>query len=205
MLPLLIDFRNGMALSRRLIAAAHVTDATGAYLWAEADRQIVVEAAFLRVFIAWETIQESAFIEFMMGSPSAAGNVVQCFVQPRDKSHATKVLIGVGRFVDWSTPDPVRKLAGNFLVNGEPFESVLASIHSDLTDLKTIRNAAAHLTSTTAQPLDGLASRKLQRAVSGISAATLLLSPDPTSTSGSTIFESYALMLDAAAHRLVHA
>jgi hypothetical protein len=91
------------------------------------------------------------------------------------------------------------------LANGEPFESVLASIHSDLLDLKTIRNAAAHVSTTTVQPLDALASRKLQRNISGIAAAAFLLSTDPTSRSGSTIFEGYTSVLDTAAQRIIHA
>jgi hypothetical protein len=89
--------------------------------------------------IAWETIQERAFVEYLMGVTSAAGNIMPRFVQPSDRAHASKMLIGQGRFVDWSTPDPIRKLANNFLGNGEPFETVLASIHADLIDLKTIR------------------------------------------------------------------
>jgi hypothetical protein len=140
-----------------------------------------------------------------MGIASASGSTIPCFVQPADRAHASKLLIGLGRFVDWSTPDPVRRLANNFLANGEPFERILASIHSDLMDLKTIRNAAAHLSTTTVQPLYALASRKLQRSVSGISAAAFLLSTDPTSPSGSTIFDGYTLVLDAAAHSIIHA
>ncbi len=205
MLPLLTEFRNAINLSRRLIAAAHLMDAAGVYVWPDADRLIVVEASFLKVFIAWETIQESAFLEYMMGIASAAGNIIPRFVQPSDRDHAAKMLIGQGRFVDWSSPDPIRKLARNFLGNGEPFETVLASIHSDLIDLKTIRNAATHLTTTTSQPLNALASRKLQRSVSGMSAASLLLSTDPTSSTGSTIFDAYVSMLDAAAHSIIHA
>jgi hypothetical protein len=205
MLRLLTEFRDAITMSRRLIAAAHVKDTTGMFAWDEADRFVVVEAAFLKVFIAWETIQERSFLEFLMGVASANGSVMPCFVQPKDRAHAAKLLIGLGRFVDWSTPDPVRRLANNFLANGEPFESVLASIHSDLMDLKTIRNAAAHASTTTVQPLDALASRKLQRNISGISAAAFLLSTDPTSRSGSTIFEGYTSVLDAAAQRIIHA
>jgi hypothetical protein len=205
MLPLLIEFRDAVTVSRRLIAAAHVKDATGAFAWVEADRSVVVEAAFLKVFIAWETVQERSFLEYLMGATSASGSVMPRFVQPKDRAHAAKLLIGAGRFVDWSTPDPVRRLANNFLDNGEPFESVLASIHGDLLDLKTIRNAAAHVSITTVQPLDALASRKLQKNIAGISAAALLLSTDPTSRSGATIFEAYTSVLDEAAQRIIHA
>lgn len=205
MLYLLTEFRDAVNLSRRLMTAAHVMDTAGNYIWAEIDRFVVVEAAFLKTFIAWETFQEKAFVEYMVGVVSAAGRNVPCFAQPQDRAHALKMLIGWGRFVDWSTPDSVRKLAANYFAGGEPFESALASIHGDLTDLKTIRNAAAHLSTTTAQPLDALASRRLQRNLSGISAAKFLLSGDPNSAAGTTIYDAYTLMLDAAAHSIAHA
>jgi hypothetical protein len=205
MLPLLTEFRDAIAISRRLIAAAHMRDTSGVYIWTEVDRFTVVEAAFLKVFIAWETIQEKSFIEYLMGATSAAGNVVPRFAQPRDRAHAAKLLIGVGRFADWTAPDSVRKLAINFLENGGPFESVLASIQGELIDLKTVRNAAAHLSTTTALTLNSLASRKLHRNVSGMSAAAFLLSTDPTSTSGSTIFDGYTSVLDAAAYGIIYA
>ena len=67
MLPLLIEFRDAITVSRRLIAAAHQKDATGAYTWAEADRSTVVEAAFLKVFIAWETIEEGLLLNIWWG------------------------------------------------------------------------------------------------------------------------------------------
>ena len=205
MLHLLQEFRDSIAAARRLIAAAHVTDATGSFIWPEQDRQTVSEASFLKVFIAWESLQEKAFIEYLVGTASGAGNTVRCHATPLDRTHANQMLVGIMKFVDWSTPDVVRKLSRNFFVGGEPFEGTLAGIHSDLLDLKTIRNAAAHLASSTAQQLDALASRKLQRSVSGISAASFLLSVDPTSTAGDTILEVYVALLDAAAYRIVNA
>lgn len=205
MLHILQEFRDSVVVARRLITAAHATDANGAFVWPEQDRWTVSEAAFLKVFIAWESLQEKAFIEYLVGTASGAGNVVQRHATPLDRAHANQMLIGVMRFVDWSTPDVVRKLSKNFFVNGEPFEGVLASIHSDLLDLKTIRNAAAHLATSTTQQLDALASRKLQRSVTGISTATLLLSVDPSSAAGNTIFETYVALLDAAAHGIVNA
>jgi hypothetical protein len=205
MLNLLNDFRRSVETCRRLVTAAHAADANNAYLWPESDRSTVIEAAFLKFFISWEYFQESAFIEYLMGTISAAGNVIQRYATPPDRGHAAQMLVGLMRYVDWSTPDNVRKLGRSFFLGGEPFETTLASIQSDLFDLKTIRNAAAHLATNTSQQLDALASRKLQRVVSGVAVSTLLLSVDPGSVSGATIFETYIALLDAAADRIVNA
>jgi hypothetical protein len=200
----LTEFRNTIDQYRRLIAAGHVMDAKVVYSWPGPDRLVVVERLFEGLH-HMGNIQEKAFIEYIMGTTSAAGNIVARYAQPTDRAHALKMLIGFGRFFDWSTPDPVRRLANNFVSNGEPSEGVLAAIQSDLMDLKTIRNAAAHLSTTTAQPLDALASRKLQRDVTSISAAAFLLSRDPASGGAMSVFESYVGLLDVAAHRIVHA
>lgn len=205
MLNRLTDFRNSVALAYRLIGAAHAKDGTGAFTWPQSDREFVVEAAFLKAFIAWETIQEEVFVDYLVGMPSASGNTMTRYGQPLDRAHANRLLIGIGRFADWSTPDTVRKLANNFLQNGEPFERILSSSHSDLIDLKTIRNAAAHVSSSTTQQLDGLASRRLGRNVSGITVADFLLAMDPASPASATIFDSCVLTLDSAAHGIVHA
>jgi hypothetical protein len=169
------------------------------------DRVIITEAAFLRIFMAWEAFLEKSFWHYMMGQPSLSGTVIHRFASPRDEDHANRLLIGIGRFVDWSTPDVVSKLAGLFLDKGDPFESVLSAIHSDLLDLKTVRNSAAHLTSSTSVQLDALASRRLGRSCSGTSVYDFILAPDPSSAKGATILQSYMDLLDAACHRIAYA
>ena len=79
--------------------------------------------------------------------------------------HAHRILIGTQKYVDWSNPEIIRRLCNLFFDPSNPFDTYIASINTDLFDLKTIRNAAAHLTSTTSQQLDSLATRKLKRAV----------------------------------------
>jgi hypothetical protein len=78
-------------------------------------------------------------------------------------SHVNDMLMGSGQraFVDWSTPETVRKIGRMCFANGDPYETVLSSIHTDLLDLKTVRNAASHVSSTTTAALDALATRRL--------------------------------------------
>lgn len=96
---------------------------------------------------------------------------------------------------DWSTPDTVRVLASAVFDAGGPFVAALGSSHQDLLDLKTIRNATAHMITTTQAALDSLATRKLQHRKANMTAAAVLLSTNPSSTPPETIFQSYVQML----------
>jgi hypothetical protein len=165
----------------------------------------LVESAFLRLFIAWETFIEDTFIHYMVGTPSARGIVLNRYVAPLDMQHAQSIALGNTRFVDWATPDAVRRLAGLYFHLGDPFESVLSGIHADLLDLKTVRNAAAHLSSTTTAQLDALASRKLGTPVANIGVAAFVTSPDPASVPGESILQTYERSLDAAADLIANA
>jgi hypothetical protein len=198
-------FRAGVAAADGLIVAAHQVDAaTAAPLWSLAHRQVITQAAFLSAYIAWESFLEGVFSDYMRGLPSAAGNSFVRYCSPRDDAHCSSMLIGSNKYVDYSNPDILRKLAKLYLQNGAPLEGVLAAIHGDLFDLKTVRNAAAHLSSTTSAPLDALASRKLGAPVANITVYDFILRPDPNAP-GATILQSYLAQLDNAANAVVHA
>ncbi len=200
-----MDYRSAITRANALIASAHAVDATGSNLWSVDDRLTITESAFLKIFIAWESFLERSFVLFMMGTPSASGNAVVRYVFPTSEDHANKILIGTLRYVDWSQPENVRKLARLFFDNGEPFNTTIAEVQSDLFDLKTIRNAAAHLSSTTTESLDRMSTGKLHRPCSGMTVYNLILAPDPGLGAGSTILQTYLSTLDAAAHKIAHA
>ena len=205
MLVHLTNFQNSVADARGMVSNAHQKDAVGAYIWHSAARSMFVESSFMKIFISWETFLEKTFIEYMLGNASILGNNIPRYVNPIDATHANNFLIGRQQYVDWSTPDIVRRLAKLYFANGEPYESGLASIHSDLLDLKTIRNASSHMSSTTTAALDALASRKLQTTITGCTPASLLLAMDPNSVASSTFLNGYCDQLDSAANSIASA
>lgn len=192
------DFRNSTASINGLIATAHATDTLGNNMWAIDETIFITESAFLKMFISWESFLEKSFVLYLTGNPSVTGNLVTKYANPVDEEHASKLLIGVMKYVDWSTPDIVRKFAQLYFQSGEPYESAISSVHGDLLDLKTIRNSVAHISSTTTRNLSSLATRKLNRPISGISVYDLILAIDPNSTEN-TVLKSYQDNLDAAA------
>ena len=201
----LAEFHTSLGQSNAIIAAAYRVDSASKFFFTATEQSVLVESAFLRVFIAWEAFLESTFIHYMLGVPSVRGTVVPRCVTPRDAEHAHSIVVGGMRHADWSTPDFVRKVARLFFDFGEPYETVLSQIHSDLLDIKTVRNAAAHLSSSTSTQLDALASRKLKSPSLGMTVARFVMHADPSSPNGESMMQTYTASLSSAAHLIADA
>ena len=197
LLQTLTDYRSAVASVNGLITGSHRLDPAGSYLWSIDDRKTITEFAFLKMFIAWEHFLETSFTLYIMGHPSASGTSLARYIFPVDHQHANKILLGTAKYVDWSSPDNVRRLAGLCFAQDNPFEPSLASIHSELLDLKTIRNVAAHLSSTTSSQLDALSTRRLSRNCTSMSVYDLISAIDPNSTTNQTILQVDQGLLDA--------
>lgn len=182
-----------------LIANAHRTDAAGGFLFRPLDREQITVAAFLNLFIAWETFLESAFADLMTGGATIGGNHPVKYVSPLHHAAAKQLIIGVMRFFDYGNHGYVRKVANMYFQNGYPFEGPISAIFSDLEDLRVMRNASAHITSTTQTALESLALRVLRAPHIGITLYQLLTAIHPASAGGDTVFVFYKKTLIAAA------
>lgn len=204
LLDSLINFRNAVVEVNSFIAIAFRQDATGAYVLAQNERDFITDSAFLKVFIAWETFLESIFIKYMLGEASINGTIVGRHVNPIDDAHAHRLLIGTQKYVDWSNPEIVRKLCNLYFSPGNHINTHISSIQSELFDLKTIRNAAAHLTSTTNAQLDSLGSRLIGSPQSNLKVSQLIFSQEPTAAAGITILMTYLNKLDIIAENIAN-
>ncbi len=195
----LAELTAALAFSNGVIASAHVTDAVGALTQPLAVRSFLTEAAVLRMHIAWERFLEQSFLTYLMGERSLSGATIPTYLTPPSVEHANRVLIGTQKYVDWGNPEIVTRLAELYFPAGAPFKVPLAAIQSHLFDFRAIRNAAAHLSTTTSTQLDGVALRRLKRAVVGIAVYELVTASDPE-TAGQTILESFIGTFEAAAN-----
>jgi hypothetical protein len=143
------------------------------------------------LFIAWERFLEMTLTNLMAGAATLSGNPPVRFVSPLTTEAAREMVIGVMRYFDYANHDNMRKMVRLYFDQGYPYEPHLSAIFVDLADLKTMRNASAHITSTTQAPLESLATRILGRAVPGIDLYELLTAIDPNSPTGETIYEVY--------------
>ncbi|WP_299444277.1 hypothetical protein [uncultured Aquimarina sp.] len=201
----LIDFRATTTTLVSHITFAHQKYASGSYKIARDMREFISESAFLRIYIAWETFIENSFVDYLLNEPSILNNRPAKWVNPIDAEHAHKIIIGNQRHMDWSNPEKIRNISKIFFHQGYVFNTALSSINNDLMDLKTIRNSAAHISSTTTSKLDGLSTRILGTAVSNYTAYKLLFSIDPRSTvPNTTVLDRYLQILDVAAEEIAN-
>lgn len=171
-----------------LITSAHRVDAAGASIFSLADREQITVAAFLNLFVAWEEFLEAVFSNFMVGVPTLSTNVPNRYAVPPDVESAKLMLIGTNRYFDYANHELVRKMASVYFQNGYPFEPTFSAVISDLADLRTMRNASAHLSSTTSLSLEALAQRIFGTPCPGITLYAMLTTVDPRSATGSTVF-----------------
>ena len=69
------------------------------------------------------------------------------------------MVIGTQRYFDYANPDYVRKLVDMYFEKGYPFEPHLSGAFTEIADMRTLRNASVHVTSTTQTALEALAFR----------------------------------------------
>ena len=185
-----------------LIQFAFLKDDLGNDRCSESIRKFILENAFLKTFVAWEEFLEKSFIHYLMGRESLDGVNVNRHAYPIDDEHALIMIIGTKTYLDWGNPEIVRRTSDIYFENGNPFNSVIASINQELLDLRTIRNSTAHISSTTQVKLDSVASRLLKTQVSRIEVIDLIFRVDPNGDGNQTIYKSFLLKLEIAADNI---
>ena len=192
----LLEYRESVQKIESYIAAAHTVDVTGNYVHGQDYRQFVISSAVVRFSVAWESFLERIFCAFLVGEPDLVGNVVPCCVRAVDEQHAQRLLIGTNTYFDWTNPDKIIQLSELYLERDNPIHTAISSTKNDLIDLKNIRNAAAHVSSTTQTKLDAIASRLFGRQMVGVTVSDVM---NFVRADGKTVWTYYKDLLDAAA------
>ncbi len=189
------DFKAKVAQCESLIANAHKQDQAGNPFFSALDRSQITAAAFLNIFIAWEAFLEASLAHLMTGAQTISGALPAKYVSPQDTDKAKLMVIGSNRFFDYSNHEYVKRIAKLYFDAGYPFEPHISAIESELSDLKTMRNATAHLSSTTQQALESLALRIFAQPKPGIDLYGLLTAVDPRSQTAETVLQVYQAKL----------
>lgn len=198
---ILAEFKTSVIHCDDLIAAAHKIDATGATVFTPKQQEQVTVAAFLNLFIAWETFLEESLATFMVGAPGVSGRYPVRYAVPPNEEAAKRMVVGTMRYFDYANHELVSKIASIYFANGHPYLPNLSSIYSDLRDIRTMRNSAAHISSSTQAALETLALRLLGRPSIGIRLYALLTA----SIGASTVYADYKTKLVVAAELISHA
>ena len=196
-------FRDNLLKVNGYIAIAYESNADGTERCSNDEKEFIVSSAFLKMFIGWEEYLESVFIKFLTGEPTITGEVIPRYATPIDTAHAHKIIIGTQKYVDWANHEIVMRLSKLFFEDGEPISTSIASIARDISDLRVIRNAAAHISTTTQHKLDAVASRKFGSTIANIGVAEFVTSVSPDDPA-KTILQTYQLILDITAENIAN-
>lgn len=187
----LANFKASVTQCESLIANAHKLDQAGLPILPPIDQQQITVAGFLNLFKAWEAFLETSIGHLMVGAPTISGRTPVRFVVPGDLSRATRIVVGISRYFDYANHQNVRRIADIYFDQGYPLEPHLASINADLEDLRTMRNASAHIAASTQTALEALATNLLGQPKPGITLYQLLTTPHPSSSTNETVFSTY--------------
>lgn len=203
LLQSLNEYRNSVQESSDNITAAFQVNAVGDYIFESNIRVLITEASFLKIFISWERFLEQSFIKYLTGKKSISNNKINSCVKRIDMNRAADIIKGTNKYIDWSNPDIILRLAKLYFGMSNPYSDHLNPIKTDLFDLRTIRNAAAHLSTTTNTSFDSLASRVLKENKSGVNVADFILSLVPETTD--TVIDYYSNILDITSENIANA
>ncbi|HHH9280145.1 TPA: hypothetical protein ACP31J_002773 [Pseudomonas aeruginosa] len=110
----------------------------------DAERYLLYEAIFLRLYRAYENLLENVFLAYISGETTGSGVAVTTFVSPANKEHARAIITSSQPFLDWTSPSVVMKRAETYIDTGEPVRSAVAASQNHLLQAKKIRNHIAH-------------------------------------------------------------
>ena len=198
----LSKYRSRINEVSNILEFAYRKNSDDIYICSEEIQVFIAQNAFLNFFVAWEEFLEMAFVQYLMGEESIDGTIVNCYAQPSSYEHAYNMIIGTQKYFDWGNPELVRKISKLYFENGNPFYTVISSINTELLDLRTIRNATAHISTTTQRKLDSCACRLLDKQVNKITVVELIFTLDPNSNDGLSIYDNFRLKLDIVAENI---
>lgn len=184
-----------------LIANSHKI-VGGSILLPGRDREQIVAAAFINLFVAWEGFLEDSLAEFLVGAKTLGNTAPTSYVKVPDADAARRLVVGTQRFFDYGNHDFVRKIVNIYFKDGYPYEPHLSAASGELADMRTIRNSAAHISSSTQMALESLAQRLFVTPKPGITVYTLLTTNKPGHTG--TVYSHYSALIVALAELIAN-
>ena len=201
----LVKLKSDATQCEALIAEAHRNDTFGIPLFSQISREQITTTAFLNLYIAWEAYLEETLSNYMAGATSVTGRQLTKYVAPATAEKARLMLIANNRYFEYGNQEYVKKISELFFDNGHPFKQALNSITTELSDLKTMRNSAAHMSSSTRTQLEGVSNRIFGVPRPNQTLYSMITSIDPRSTARETVFLTYKGKLILAAEYIANA
>ena len=204
---ILIEFSGRIRESRRLARYAHQWSlrigSRGRPFISEARRDSIVELAFLRAFLAWESFLEKSFLVYLSGKTPSRGRVPKRYYFPPNEEMAREWLAEGKDYAKWADGQDVDRRAKRMFEDGYPFSSVLVSHQVALADANIIRNMIAHESANVRAKFERIVRRALGTVPPNRTAGAFLGTIDPLSTPPVSFLESYIGKLEYCAQQII--
>jgi len=164
----------------------------------------MIEIAFLRMFLAWETLLEDSFILYLCGQrPPRGRRPVRYAFPPNQKAASEWVLPERRDYAQWTDPQTVAQRAKRFFRDGKPFDPVLRGNQNLLHEARTIRNAIAHSSANTRQKLEKVIRENLKTLPINMTTGGFLSATVPALSPPISFLEHYMGKIEAAARLII--
>ena len=169
-----------------------------------AQRDFVVEWAFVRIHAAWEGFLENCFIAYMLGVQTTLGFAPVRYVFPNDEQHALDIILAGREYFPWTAPNALKRQSLLCFQDGHPFRQILDDATTELQEMNTVRNSVVHRSRVAIEKFKSLVRDKMRTAAPDITPATFLLTAK-SGTAQRTFFSHYCNKLTVVANKIVPA
>jgi hypothetical protein len=167
-------------------------------------RDSIVELAFLRGFLAWESFLEESFILHMLGKQPRRGKPPHRYVLPPNRKVAFDLSAGGRDYASWEVAADVATRATRFFRDGRPYTGPLRAAQNNLDAARTLRNAVAHRSEAAQKRFEGLARNELGGTLPPrLTVGGFLNTPTPASAPPESFLEYYFGVLEIVAEKII--
>lgn len=169
-----------------------------------AQRDLIIELAFLHGFLAWESFLEESFILHMLGKRPRQGKPPHRYVLPPNRKAALDLCAGGRKYASWEVSSDVASRAEQFFRDGRPYTTPLRASQNALESARKLRNAVAHRSEAAQRAFEGLARAELGGALPpGLTVGGFLNTTKPVSTPLESFLEYYLNTLQLVAEKII--
>jgi hypothetical protein len=167
-------------------------------------RNSITEHAFLHSFLAWEAFLEESFVLYLSGQRPPRGRAPQRYSFPPNIQIAMDWVVPEGKdYAMWTIANHVANRAERFFRHGAPYASVLRGNQNTLDELRILRNAIAHSSTSVRRKFETLVRNRLGILPMNLTVGAFLWTSIPASHPPRAFIEDYLNRIEFIARQIV--
>lgn len=178
----------------------------GVVRFSKRHKEMVIELAFLRAYLAWEMFLEEAFILYLIGKRPPKGRPPHRYVSPPSRKVAEQLILPEDwQYVKWTVASKVAKRAERFFRQGRPFTPILQPQVNAFDEMRILRNAIAHWQHSTQEKFKSIVRRHSSTGTypPKLTVGGFLEMNIPSSSPPETYFSNYLNRLRLTAQKII--